>query len=450
MLLLVPSQKPSEAEQPPLGKQQQKRHTFGARSSRQILLVLPPQMDLSSTVIVSDTVITSIPNTTFPNGGNDHCQHDSHSVRQATVAGMATSSSWPDLSNSTTRPPHQHQYRPLHQPQHHHLPFQKDASQLWSQHLAFLEGFNAKSRGPSNGGCQDTTGGAFANRSSRSGSPYPITESSRMFREAFKKAMTVRSPILTSTSSGFMLDLTRGPELESCLRKATRSSGDNRWRDQSGPGGDKLKSGNMDDRDKYTHDSHDGNIYSARLQAVSQPDPDALLPSSSTLPASASSLSSSLSLPMLRHAWSQPDNDPEQVMTAHDISLMTASLGALTPLEIQRRIYSQQHLHVRRYSSTTSSSSLFATPTLSRRGRQVSGADDSSARKSSKRYHRWARRVMQEQHTCIRWIDRCPTTNTNININTNTFTIGFRLWGHRLPVSDFVKVEASAWAVQAQ
>ncbi|KAF9561941.1 hypothetical protein EC968_005435, partial [Mortierella alpina] len=277
----------------------------------------------------------------------------------------------------------------------------------------------------------------------------------RLLREAFKKTMTVQSPLLTSTSAGMVLDLTPGPPPESrwkngvetrmrplsssepiavvegpteserqrmqvhvdskALSKPESSPGESGNRDRGTSmdmldSNDKILDQNNDEEEgeekeeqgeEEQDDDNTKNELGTRIkleEALKDESPLALFarqevkssnskgnstctltPSNlkadllestrheeslartclNTRSKSTSSISSpsllspspsSFSSPALPRVPTRPPSAPlptlsgqEGVMTAQDIALRTASLGAMTPIEIQRRMYEHAH-----------------------------------------------------------------------------------------------------------
>ncbi|KAF9956574.1 hypothetical protein BGZ70_009842 [Mortierella alpina] len=266
--------------------------------------------------------------------------------------------------------------------------------------------------------------------------------SQRLLREAFKKTMTVQSPLLTSTSSGMVLDLTPGPTLESRWKEvetgkrssfrletsatvaADGSIEDERRRRQvsanskvlSEPESSSSESSHSDrgtsmdmsdaedksldkndEEEEEEEEEHDGDDHNSssnkdlgthiKVEALDDDDaqPQHAIAISSSGKGSAStdsraddlvlepttqhqealarslcvmnarskstsSVPSASSSPVLPRVPTRPPSAPlpalsghETVMTAQDIAFRTASLGALTPIEIQRRMYEHSH-----------------------------------------------------------------------------------------------------------
>ncbi|KAI8602341.1 hypothetical protein EDD21DRAFT_427262 [Dissophora ornata] len=432
MLLLVPSQKTSDGD----GDQERDHPPHKQRSStNKVLLILPPQTDLSSTVIVSDRAIKTTRNTTLlhskDGGGTGMAtsswpkqgQEAKHEMHNMIHSGSCCSGKG---NGRATQPSHPYA-SPCQQPQHALTPPliqyrhpRKDSSKLWSQHLAFLEGFNSPAARSRSGAVSSETSCSSSRRHSqmdlfasnttnaqyfktrhvslppttgqqdesryrsqshsrsgslpRSRSPYP-TDSSRILREAFKKAMTVQSPVLTSTSAGMVLDLSRGHDKEIHLKKSVTGDVDMDDGRQEVTAEVKRKSYENDANNNEIRDSSIGSL--AIKPEKGEDAKDAALGMRSKLGSSRSPSLSSLSAPpssQSRTFWDQSS----PVMTAHDISLMTASLGALTPLEIQRRIYTSEqqsrlHLSTRRRGSRISSRKSVTTTAIAKGAAPTSG-----------------------------------------------------------------------------
>ncbi|KAF9422761.1 hypothetical protein BGZ76_003745 [Entomortierella beljakovae] len=454
MLLLVPSQKTSDDDNVPL-KQYTKNLDSKYNSSQKVLVVLPPRVDLSSDVIVSDSTIPT-PTPTL----NLSCPQKPESGRRVRASGM--------VSSSSSSPP-----SPLNQLRgtamtHHSLddsqqlqqPWpmsiskaayttnnrrQSEASILWEQHLTFLDqlglrqktcysqfplrrhshfGYTPDENSNSSHNRNDKSAqqlntrrvslpvissqqqqgrlGRSLPRSCRSRSrspihklhsvdvPYSTRKPSRILREAFKKAMTVRSPVLTSTSSGMgtISEMSASMMLPVPVVQSTSPSPP-----EISKSSDVViktgKKGSNEDLSTKVVEREDSPIDiqmnpDPKIKIKKEPTEDpvgGLIPidhddsdnditiledlSSESSLAVISSTTTSIDITAIRSTTQEsslsrsPSRSPlvlmsptptsscqpqfEQHVTAHDISMMTASFGALTPQEIQCRIYAKQH-----------------------------------------------------------------------------------------------------------
>ncbi|CAO3571444.1 unnamed protein product [Mortierella alpina] len=480
MLLLVPAQK-SEGN-----RSDDKQNPFSIRSAHsshnssssfsspstcgRVLVVLPPRTDMSSTLVVSDKSITTALTTTLCSSQHPPCGELNHVTDPATrtywsrhenteeandaVAEKSRPYGSRPPSGNHARPSRRHSYFRSSVAEHSHAwrwsthPRSRSRSNktasLLRQKSCISSTTTSSSSSSSSTSTTSTTSTATTNTTSRPLSPHPpYSDSQRLLREAFKKTMTVRSPLLTSTSSGMVLDLTPGPALESRWKEvetgkwssstldasaaAERSIEGERRRIQvsakskalSQPESsssesiqsDRGTSMNMSDAEDRSLDKNDeeeeeeeqddddesnnssnknpgmhikmgaleddqslhsiaigssgrtssratGKGASTDLQAdlvlepTTQHKAEALSRSGvmNARSKSTSSVTSPFSSPVLPRMPTRPPSAPlpalsgqEAVMTAQDIALRTASLGALTPFEIQRRMYEHAH-----------------------------------------------------------------------------------------------------------